>query len=346
MARYHTVLVDYDDDLFDITPQTLDDMRETLAAVDADLAIGQRRSEEAVLDMARDADFVMVQSVRPLLTARVIAQLSQCRGIIRLGIGYDSVDVAAATEASIPVSNVTDWCTDEVAEHAMAHMFACARRLTPLHTAIADGGWERDAAVPAFRIRGKTLGVIGFGRTGRALAQRMSALGVTVLAYHPRQDAQTVAQHGAHKVPLDELLQRADFISLHVPLTEETHHMLDADAFAKMKDGVILVNTSRGAVIDETALVAALRAGKVHSAGLDVMEQEPLPVDSPLRAFGNVTFTSHIASYSVEAVETLYCFGARIAADLLSGNWVSTVVNPEVRPKAEARWGKYRDDPS
>lgn len=122
--------------------------------------------------------------------------------------------------------------------------------------------------------------------------------------------------------------------------------MLDADAFAKMKDGVILVNTSRGAVIDEAALVAALRTGKVHSAGLDVMEQEPLPGDSPLRAFGNVTFTSHIASYSVEAVGTLYRYGARIAANLLAGKWVSTVVNPQVRPKAETRWGTYRDDQS
>lgn len=338
---YQTVLVDYDPDLFDISPPVLAYMRQRLLTVQATLEIGQRRTEESVLEMAAGADLVMIQSVRRLLTARVIPQLRRCRGIIRLGLGYDSVDIAAATQAGIPVSNVVDWCTDEVAEHAIALLFACARRLTPLHRMVSGGGWERGAAAAIHRIRGRTLGVIGFGRVGRAVSQRMKAFGVEVIAYHPRQDAATIAQFGAEKVDFDELLRRADFISLHVPLTPETQHMLGAHEFERMKDGVIIVNTARGAVIEEAALVEALRTGKVGAAGLDVMEQEPLPADSPLRGFENVTFTTHVASYSQEAVETLYRFGADIAADMLAGRWVPTIVNPEVRDKAEERWAAF-----
>jgi D-3-phosphoglycerate dehydrogenase len=293
--------------------------------------------------MAGGADLVMIQSVRPLLSDRVIPELTRCRGIIRLGLGYDSVDIAAATDAGIPVSNVVDWCTDEVAEHAIALLFAAARRLTPLNQMVRSGGWERDAAVRIHRISGQTLGIIGFGRVGREVSQRMGAFGLNIIAYHPRQDTEAISRYGARKVALDDLLREADWITLHLPLTEETYHMIGPHELGLMKDGVILVNTARGAVIDESALVEALRSGKIGAAGLDVMEQEPLPAGSALRQFSNVTFTTHVASYSQEAVETLYRFGAEIGADMLSGTWVSTIVNPDVRGKAEARWGAFVD---
>ena len=334
-------LVDYDDDLFDITPSTRQQMHDALARVGATLEIDQRRTSEAVLHMAADADLVMVQSVRPLLDAEMIPKLARCRGMIRLGLGYDSIDVAAATAAGIPVSNVVDWCTDEVAELAVAHLMAGARRLLPLYGRLRQGAWEREAAVPTYRVSGKTAGVVGLGRTGRATAGRLRGLGLTVIACDPWLDAEAVAHCGAEKVSLDELLARADFCTLHVPLTSETHHLLDAEAFARMKDGVFVINTSRGAVIDEAALVEALRSGKVRGAGLDVMEQEPLPLDSPLREMDNVTLTPHVASYSVESVATLYRYGAEIAARLVTGEWVDTIVNPEVRAQAEARWGAY-----
>lgn len=337
------VLVDYDPDLFDINPPTLSYMQSKLEAVGATLEIGQRRTEEAVIDMAGGADLVMIQSVRPLLSDRVIRGLTRCRGIIRLGLGYDSVDIAAATDAGIPVSNVVDWCTDEVAEHAIALLLAAARRLTPLNQMVRSGGWERDAAVRMRRIKGQTLGIIGFGRVGREVSQRMGAFGLSIIVYHPRQDAEAISRYGARKVALDDLLQSADWITLHLPLTEETYHMIGPRELGLMKDGVILVNTARGAVIDESALVDALRSGKIGAAGLDVMEREPLPADSALRQFSNVTFTTHVASYSQEAVETLYRFGAEIGADMLSAKWVSTIVNPDVRGKAEARWGAFAD---
>jgi len=335
------VLVDYDDDLFDITPPILEQMRTVLERVGADLQVGQWRTEQAVLDMAQDADLVMIQSVRPLLSAYVIPKLVRCRGLIRLGLGYDSIDVSAATAAGILVSNVVDWCTDEVAELVLAHLFAAARRLVPLHTRVRRGQWEREVAVPTYRIRGKTVGVIGFGRTGRAVAERLRGLGINVLVYHPRQDAETIARYGAQKVTLGELLRHSDFVTLHVPLTPETHHMLGRNEFAQLKESAFVINTSRGAVIDQSALVDALRSGWVAGAGLDVMEQEPLPADSPLCAMENVTLTPHVASYSVESVEALYRYGAQIAADLLVGKWVHTIVNPQVRAKAEERWGAW-----
>jgi len=208
-----------------------------------------------------------------------------------------------------------------------------------LNDQVSRGRWAREAAAPICRIRGKTLGSVGFGRIARAVAARMSGFGLTLLAYDPYIDEDTVSRYGTQKVELDELLRRADFISVHTPLTDETYHLLGAREFSLMKEGVFVVNTSRGAVVEESALVMALRSGKVWGAGLDVMEHEPLPPDSPLREFDNVTFTPHVASYSLEAVETLYRFGAEIAANLLSGRWLPTIVNPRVRAKAEKRWG-------
>ena len=337
------VLVDYDPDLFDITPATRAGMEARLAEVGAALSIDRCQTEDAVLDMAAGADLVTIQSGSPLLNERVIPKLRRCRGIIRMGIGYDSVDVAAATLAGIPVSNVVNWCSDEVAEHAISLLFSCVRRLTPVRRRLNEDGWGRVAAVPIRRMHGKTLGLVGLGRIGRAVAGRMAGFGLTLLAYDPYLNADTMVRYGVQKTDLDDLLQSADFITVHTPLTDETRHLLGAREFGLMKDGVFVVNTSRGPVIDEAALVEALRSGKVWGAGLDVMEREPLPADSPLRQMENVTLTPHIASYSLEAVETLYRLGADIAANLVSGRWVSTIVNPEVRANAEARWGAYQD---
>ena len=337
------VLIDYDPDLFDITPATRAGMEARLAEVDATLTIQRCQTEDEALSLAADADLVSVQSGLTVLNARTIPQLRRCRGIIRMGIGYDSVDVAAATEAGIPVSNVVNWCSDEVAEHAIALLFACARRLTPVRRRFDEEGWGRGAAVPIRRMRGKTLGIVGLGRIGRAVAGRMAGFGLDLLAYDPYLDADAMTGLGVRKTDLDELLRSADFVTVHTPLTNETRGLLGAREFALMKEGVYVVNTSRGPVLDESALIEALRSGKVWGAGLDVMECEPLPADSPLRQMENVTLTPHIGSYSLEAVETLYRLGADIAANLVSGRWVSTVVNPEVRAKAEARWGAYQD---
>jgi D-3-phosphoglycerate dehydrogenase len=182
-------------------------------------------------------------------------------------------------------------------------------------------------------MKGCTLGFVAFSRIARALAERVTGFSMTLLAYDPYLDAETMALYGVEKVELDELLQRSDFISVHVPLTDETRHLLSAREFRLMKEGVFVVNTSRGAVIDESTLVEALRSGKVWGVGLDVMEQEPLPLDSPLREFENVTFTPHVGANSEESADDLYRTGCRIAIDIVNGIWPEEVVNPEVEGK-------------
>lgn len=323
---HKAVLVDYDEDLF--SPRGFE--ADLLAQAGIAWEVGQHRTPEAVVEAARDADVVLIQSVRPLLNKEVIASLPKCRGIIRLGIGYDSVDVQAATEHGIPVCNVPTYCVRDVAEHALALLMASVRHLARQDRWIRAGRWDRTGASPTRRMEGRTLGFVAFGRIARTLADLVRGFGMTLLAYDPYVDAETMARHGVQKVDLEELLRRADFISVHAPLTEKTRHLLGRREFALMKDGVFLVNTSRGPVVDEAALVEALRAGKVWGAGLDVMEQEPLLPDSPLRDLDTVTMTPHVAANSEESVEDLYRIGCRITVDLVQGIWPEEVVNPEV----------------
>ncbi|MBC8263774.1 MAG: C-terminal binding protein [Anaerolineales bacterium] len=324
--QYKTVLVDYDEDLF--SPRGWEG--EMLARAGIEWVVGQHRTPETALEAARDADVVIVQSVRRLLTRPVIEGLAKCRCAIRLGIGYDAVDVAAATERGILVCNVPDYCVDDVADHALALLMGSVRHVARQDRWIRAGRWDRTGARPARRMKGCTMGFVAFGRIARALAERVSGFGMTLLAYDPYLDAETMALYGVEKVELDELLQRSDFISVHTPLTDQTHHLLSTREFGLMKEGMFLVNTSRGAVIDESALVEALRSGKVWGVGLDVMEQEPLPSDSPLREFENVIFTPHVGANSEESVDDLYRTGCRIAIDVINGIWPDEVVNPAV----------------
>lgn len=323
---FRAVLVDYDE-----PPPNW--MEGELASHDIEWIAGQHRTPKAALNVAHTADVVMVQSVRPLLNQAVIQGLERCRGIVRLGTGYDSVDLATATKRGILVCNVPAYCTDDVADHALALLMDLAKHVTWHHCLIRSGDWIGTQLPTRYRIRGRTLGLIGFGRIGRALAERVSGFGMTLLAHDPYLDAETIARYGVKKVPLDELLVRADFISLHPPLTDETYHMLSTNEFNSMKEGVYIVNTSRGPVIDEAALVKAFRAGKVAGVGLDVFEDEPLPLDSPLREFDTVILTPHIAFSSAQSRIDLYRDACKLAIDIIQGTWPETVVNPEVEGK-------------
>jgi D-3-phosphoglycerate dehydrogenase len=326
MADFVAALIDYDDDLFP-PPAS---MGEELAREGIEWIVGQHRTHEAVLSAAQLGDVVLVQSVRPLLTRAVLEQIPRCRCVVRLGIGYDSVDVGAATEQGILVCNAPTYCVDDVADHALALLLDGVRHVARQDRWIRAGRWDRTGARPARRVRGCTLGLIGFGRIARAVAERVSGFGVTVLAFDPYLDADAIARGGAQKVSLDELVARADFVSVHCPLTEDTFHLLGWREFGLMKDGVFVVNTSRGPIIDESALVAALRSGKVWGAGLDVFEREPLSLDSPLREFEQATFTPHVGANSEESNLDLYRTGCRIAVDVRHGRWPEAVVNPEV----------------
>jgi len=340
--KFRVALIDYDSDLFDLTPAVRAEMERILAEAGAELIVGQNRSEEAVVAAAQGCDVVMIQSVRPLLNSHTIPLLPKCRGIIRMGLGYDSVDVAAATAMGIPVSNVIDWCNNEVAEHAIALLMAGARKVALLDQILHSERWSRDEAVPIFRLRGKTLGLVGFGRVAQAVAKRLGGFGMRLLGYDPYLDAAVMAQFGVQKVDLEALLRQSDTISIHARLTEQTVHLIGAREIALIKPSAFLINTSRGPIVDETALVLALQEGRLRGAALDVMEREPLPADSPLRQMTNVILTPHLASYSIEAVGELYSKGAEIAAQMLDGKWVNTIVNPQVKPAVENRWGINR----
>ena len=330
MTRFRTVLVDFDDDLF--APPAW--VAGELADAGIDWLVGQHRSPEAVLEAAREGDVVIVQSVRPLLTREIIEQLDRCKCIVRLGIGYDSVDVAAATEQGILVCNSPTYCVDDVADHSVALLLGSVRHIARQDRWIRDGRWDRTGARPARRVKGCTLGLVGFGRIARAVAERVSGFGLTILAHDPFVDGEAMAVWGVQKADLDELLARSDFVSIHCPLTEESHHLLDNRAFGLMKDGVFVVNTSRGPIIEQAALAEALESGKVWGAGLDVFEWEPLPLDSPLRSFDNVILTPHVSANSEESVADLYRAGCEIAVAVAQSRWPRGVVNPEVEDNA------------
>ena len=329
MAPFTVVLIDYDDDLFEPPAWIAGDMERAGIRWVA----GQHRGPGPALAAAREGDVVIVQSLRPLLNRAAIQQLPRCRCIVRLGIGYDSVDVETATREGILVCNAPTYCVDDVADHAVALLLGAVRHLSRQDRWIRAGKWDRTGARPARRLPGCTLGLVGFGRIARAVARRAGGFGLTLLAHDPFVDSESMAGLGVQKTDLDQLLARSDFVSIHCPLTDDTHHLLDARAFGLIKDGSFLVNTSRGPIIDETALAEALRQGKVWGAGLDVFEHEPLPLESPLREFDNVIFTPHVGANSEESRDDLYRIGYQIAVDVRQGRWPQGVVNPEVRER-------------
>jgi D-3-phosphoglycerate dehydrogenase / 2-oxoglutarate reductase len=333
-SKYRVVLVDFDEDLF--APQGWE--QTMLAAAGAELVTGQHRSVEAVLRAAEGADIVMIQSVRPLMPRAVIETLKGCRGIVKVSIGYDNVDLAACTEMGIPLCNVPEYCVHEVADHALALLLASVRHLGRQDRWVRGGRWDRTGAKPARHLSGPTLGLVGFGRTGRALVEKSRGLGFHFLAADPYVDQEVVRGYGVEPVGLDEMLQRSDMISIHAPLTAENRHLLGHREFALLKLGAVIVNTSRGPIIDQDALVEALRSGRVLAAGLDVFEREPIEVDSPLLAMDNVILSPHTAGYSEEAVGDLYRSACQSVIQLLNGEWPSTAVNPVIREAWLAKW--------
>ena len=320
---HKVVLIDYDEDLF--APRGWE--ASFMAAAGIQWVQGQWREEASALEQMRDADVVIIQSLRKLLNAHTIPQLQRCRGLIRAGIGYDSIDVAAATAAGMLVCNVPNYCVEEVADHALALLLAGVRNLGRQDRSIHAGAWQRELVKPARRLRGQTLGLVAFGRVARSLAEKGRGLGWHVLAFDPYVPAEAIAKSGVTPATLDDLLRQSDLISVHAPLSAETRHLIGEREFGLMKPGAIFVNTSRGPVVDEAALARALGEGRLGGAGLDVFEAEPLPADSPLRRVDNVIFTPHTAAYSEDAVDDLYRGACEEAMDIVQGRRPIGAVN-------------------
>jgi D-3-phosphoglycerate dehydrogenase / 2-oxoglutarate reductase len=241
------------------------------------------------------------------------------RHVARYGVGVDNIDLAAARRRGLIVTNVPDYCVDEVSDEALALTLDLTRRTTQLDRSMRAGQWAPRAAGPIYRLRGRTFGIIGLGRIGTAAARKAAAFGFTVIAYDPFLSAERVSERGARQVDLPTLLAESDVISLHAPLTDQTRHIIDAAALARVKPTTYLVNTARGPLVENEALVAALRAGRLAGAGLDVQEGEPLPTSHPLFSFDNVILAPHVAFYSEESLVDLQRSVAEEVARVAAG---------------------------
>ncbi|MCC6444882.1 MAG: C-terminal binding protein [Armatimonadetes bacterium] len=308
---------------------TLDIFRNAAGAIGAEVVDGQCRSEADVVEIARDADALMNFHVRA--SRSVIERLPRCRVIVRVGIGYDAVDVEAATERGVFVCNVPDYCVDEVADHALALMLACARKLFIYDRALRDRQWDYPSGTPVRRLRGQTLGLAAFGKVARSLSVKAKAMGMRVLAFDPYLHNDVLSAFGVERrTGLLEMLAESDFVSAHTPLTAETAGLFGERAFGAMKPGAFFINTSRGPVVNEPALVSALREGRIAGAGLDVYKTEPLLPDHPLLSFPNVILTPHIAWYSEESLAAVQEEAIASAIQALQGQRPSHLVNPMV----------------
>lgn len=301
--------------------------REILEPVGVDLRIAAAHTEDEIVEVGRDADALLGFSAR--VTRAVVAELRRCRIVARYSVGFDSTDLEAATEKGIIVTNVPDYCVSEVSNHTMAFILAAARNLKG-YDGDTRGGKFDPLAVRLRRLERSTLGLLGFGRIAREVARKASAFGMRILAHDPYLAEEEILACGATPVELDALLSEADFLSLHVPLASGAGPVLGARELGLMKPTAWLVNTARGALVDEAALVAALRGGRLAGAGLDAFQEEPPGPDSPLLSLENVLLSPHSAWYSEEARYERNRGAAEAVADVLSGRVPRNVVNPAV----------------
>jgi D-3-phosphoglycerate dehydrogenase / 2-oxoglutarate reductase len=296
---------------------SLDPAMKALARVAPEMRMSKSTGADDILAVARDADAILVTYAK--LPGELLGQLTRCKAIGRFGLGVDNIDVPAAAARGIVVTYVPDYCMQEVSDHAMALLLSLARKVPFSNKLVQAGRWEMPAVAPLRRLEGQVLGLIGFGNIPRALAPKAKAFGLKVVAYDPYAAKDVFASAGVESVSFDDLLARSDFISVHAPLMPATRGLVNAAAFAKMKRGALIVNTARGPLIDEPALVAALDSGHLGGAALDVVTTEPLAKDSALLGRDNVILTPHTAFYSVEALEELQTKCASDVARVLSG---------------------------
>lgn len=307
--------------------------RAALAGVDCDIVCAPVESQGEVFEAIKEATVVL--NYHSDIPREMFEQMPNCKLMIRYGHGYDTVDLRAATDNGVMVTNIAGATSEEVSNHALAMLLACARNLKPMDRAVTEGRWSgvysRSAAR---RIYGETLGVIGFGNIGRATARKGRALGMRVLVYDPYVGPWLAIEYDIEFVDdVDTIFSESDYVTLHVPLTAETHHIVNSDTLHLMKPDSYVINTARGPVVDEDALLAALMDKKIAGAALDVFEQEPPDPDNPLLHMENVIVTPHIAGSSEIGWSTICRRAGEEAARALRGERPTVVVNPDVFPK-------------
>jgi len=300
--------------------------KEVLGEIDASLRIYNCTTEKEAVEVVRDADGVLV-NLFPLGSA-VIKEMKKCRVISRYGVGYDNVDIDAATNAGIWVTRVPDYAIEEVSDQALALLLGCIRKISYKDSKIREGKWNLSKDQLIYRIKGNVLGLVGFGAISRVLNRKVSGLGLAkILVYDPFLDSTIIEREEGTPVDFNTIISESDYISIHVPLNENTRHMIGRREISNMKRNVILINTSRGPVLDENAVCEGLQSGKIGYAGLDVFENEPLPAESPLRKLDNVILSDHSGWYSEEAITELKKKAARNIVEVLCGKNPTYPVN-------------------
>ena len=292
-------------------------------------------SADEIIALAPQADAIL--TCWKDVPAEALDIAPNCRVVSRYGIGLDNIPIGRATELGMLVTNVPDFCLEEVSDHVMALLLATARQLFPLARTAERSDWTRETPRPIPRVKGQTLGLIGFGNIARALVPKALGFGLRVMAYTPRLRPEDAPQGVEVTNELATLLAASDYVSIHSPLTEETAHLINDAALAKMKSNALLINTSRGGVIDEGALVRALKEGRIAGAALDVTDPEPPPGDNPLLSLENVIVTPHAAFYSVAATAELARKAAENVVTVLRGEVPKTLVNAEVLDQENCR---------
>jgi D-3-phosphoglycerate dehydrogenase len=308
--------------------------RSIITRMGGDLRFASCSCEEDIISRCCDADAILLRQTP--LGKRALGRLRRLKVIARYGTGYDNVDVDAATVSGVVVTIVPDYCIGEVADHAAALLLASIRKLTRRDRAVRGGEWDLTARLPVSRTEGRILGLVGYGKTAREFRKRMSGFPFRVAVCSPRTDPDALRRDGI--IPLDyyKLLLVSDYVSLHVPLNDETRHMVDADALRRMRRRAILINTSRGSVVDQEALHRALTEGRIAGAALDVYEDEPLHPSHPLCSLEQVILTDHAAWYSEESREELQRRTALEAMRVLNGLKPENAVNPEALGRRDA----------
>ena len=313
------VITDYGFDSIDLE-------REVLAPLGCRLESLKAGRDQALIDLVKDADAVITQFAP--ITAEVIAAMQKARVIVRYGIGVDNVDLKAAAAKNIPVCNIPDYCIDEVADHTLALMLAATRQIVPCNNVIKSGQWKLPVPLVALHaLKDMTVGLVAFGRIAREVAARLKPFKCRILVFDPAVTAAAVQEAGCVPVTFDQLLAQSDLVSLHCPSTEKTKYMINATTIVKMKKGAILVNASRGTLVDTPAMVAALQSGQLSAAAMDVTDPEPINADNPLLKLDNVVITPHDASATPQSVKKLRTDAAGLAAKALRGEKLPNVVN-------------------
>lgn len=313
---------------------SLDTERAILEPLGVDVVDGTRLDEHELAGAFATAAGVMTDYYR--WDADRIAGLRRCRVICQYGVGLDAIDIDAATRAGILVTHTPTYCVDELADHTMALLLAVARRVVRYDRLVRTGQWDYKDGMPMRRLAGRTLGLLGFGQAARAVATRARGFGLHVIAHDPLVDPALLAEHAVEPVDLDSLLERSELLSIHVPLTPHTRHLIGAAELRRLPDGAILVNTARGGIVDQHALADELRSGRLAGAGLDVLEAEPPPPDEPLLASPDAILTPHAGFLSVDSLHAVQQQAAEEVARVLAGAAAAFAVNADRLQRAGA----------